>query len=451
MARTTHRGAAWPRRRFLALCGGTLGLGLLGGASSSAAPPTPHAPLHKPLVLFGGTVYPVAAKPIEGGQVLVREGKIVAVGKTVESPADAVRQDCTGLHLYPALFDAWTDVGLAEVLAVRATLDTTEVGPVNPEVEARTALNPDSDLIPVARSAGVALVLTVPQGPLVAGQSAVLQLDGWTPEDLVLASPAGLHLRWPRLTPQRFKEEPEATPAKQRETRDQGLRELDKLFEQAKAYRQAVEAGLVTRKEPRFEALLPVLKREVPVIVTAEEADEIRAAVAFCRRESLRMVLHGGYAADECLDLLSEDKIPVMVFGVHRLPRSPDDPYDRPFTLPAKLHAAGIRFCITSNDGPAHVRNLPYQAGTAIAHGLPEEAALAAVTAEPARILGVANRVGTLEVGKDATFVLMDRPVFSGTANVVAAWIRGWPTNLDDRQKILRRKYEEKLRRGPDR
>lgn len=440
--RSFRRWATIPALAAL-LCGTADAQAPAPAAQSDAAVPAAEG---KTIVLFGGTVHTVAGKPIDKGVVLLAKGRIAAVGAAVAQPGDAVRIDCTGKHVYPLLFDASTDLGLEEIAAMRATIDKAEVGRLNPSVEARVAVNPDSELIPVARSSGVGIVLSMPQGALVNGFSSVLQLEGWTPEDLTLKSPAGLHIRWPRQTPQRGpKEEPEVPSKKQIETRDADLRTLEKFFEQAKAYRTAVEGGLAPPRDARFEALLPVLKKQIPVIVTAEEADEIRSAAAFCKKEDLQMILHGGYAADACTELLKADRIPVLLFGVHRLPRSVDDPYDHPFALAGRLHAAGVPFAITSNDGPAHVRNLPYQAGTAIAYGLPEEAALEAVTLAPAKILGVADRVGSLEPGKDATLFIASEPLFSGKAVVLQAWIQGRAVDLDDKQKILWRKYQKKL------
>ncbi len=199
--------------------------------------------------------------------------------------------------------------------------------------------------------------------------------------------------------------------------------------------------------------MIPVLARQIPVFIDAEETQQIQAAVSFAEQEKLRLVIVGGYDAPACAELLKKHNVPVIVAGVHRLPRRRNDPYDAPFTVPARLHAAGIEFCIagviggSSGASPANVRNLPHHAGTAAAHGLPSEEALKAVTLYPAKLLGVDDRIGSLEVGKDATLIVTTGDPLDIPTHVTAAYIQGREVSLNDRHKRLWEKYKEKYRR----
>jgi imidazolonepropionase-like amidohydrolase len=412
-----------------------------------AGPEVPGAPQTRPVALVGGTIHPVNGPAFPAGTLLFDAGKILAIGKQVDLPANVRRIDVTGKHVFPSLFDAYTNLGLVEINSVRATRDYRETGQINPNVHAQVAVNPDSELIPVTRSSGVLLALTAPTGGVIAGQSAVLQLDGWTWEDLTLKAGAGMHVDWPTMPAVIDWTEDRGN---QNEEREAALEQLQRAFDDARAYQLARQAD--DRLHPidiRWEAMLPVLRRELPLIVVADEVQEIQSAIAFSEREHVRLIIHGGYDAMHCAELINQHEIPVIVAGVYRLPRRESDPYDAPFTLPARLHKAGIKFCISGSGrfGATNVRNLPFHAAMAAAFGLEEDEALKAITSYPADILGVADRVGSLEVGKDATLFVSDGHPFATETQIEAAFVQGREVDLSDRHKRLWQKYQAKYRR----
>jgi imidazolonepropionase-like amidohydrolase len=402
-------------------------------------------------------VHPITAPDVDNGIVLFEGGKIVAVGADVEIPAGAKRVNVSGQHVYPGLIDANNQLGLVEVPSVAGSRDQSETGLVNPNVKAEVAVNPDSELIPVARSGGVLAVLTVPSGGLITGKSACMLCDGWTWEDMCLRPAIGLHINWPRMEPVEawWVEE---SAKEQLDQRDRALKSIRQAFADARAYWAANQAcadgrGRQPDNDTRWEAMIPALEGKLRVFIHADDLQEIQAALAFAEREGIKPVLVGGYDAAECIPLLKERDVPVIVGGVHRLPQQRHDAYDHSFTLPERLRAAGVTFCIAgvvggaSGSSPANLRNLPYHAGTAAAYGLPPDEALKSITLYPARILGVADRIGSIEPGKDATLIVTTGDILEIPTQVTAAYIQGREPSLLDRQKRLWEKYKEKYRR----
>jgi imidazolonepropionase-like amidohydrolase len=413
----------------------------------TAAPEVPGAPQTKPIAVVGATIHTVSAAAIDDGVIVFDKGKFTYVGGDKSRiPAGAERIEAKGKHVYPGLFDACTDLGLIEINSIRATIDRAETGQINPNVKAQVAINPDSEIIPVTRSNGILLALTAPDGGLLAGRSAVIMLDGWTYEDMTLQADVGLHINWPRMSPV-------STSAKsgpqQGNTRDDALERLHKAFDDARAYRLARQADADYPLDARWESMLPVLDGKLPLIVSADEVQQIQAAVAFAAQQKCPLVIYGGYDAPRCAELLKQHNVPVIVAGVYRLPERRDDDYDAPYTLPARLHEAGVKYCISGagRHGASNVRNLPYHAATAAAYGLPVEEALKSITLYPAQILGVADRVGSLEAGKDATLLISDGDPLETATQIEAAFIQGRKIELNDRHKRLYKKYEERLRR----
>jgi imidazolonepropionase-like amidohydrolase len=432
-----------------------------------ASDEVPGAPQHGPVLLFGADVYTVSGDVIRGGQVLFDQGKIVAVAKDVQAPSDVKRVDVSGKRVYPGLFAAGNDLGLAEVRSVRGTIDAEEIGDLNPNARAEVAVNPDSELIPVARANGVLLNLTAPEGSVIPGTSAVIQLDGWTWEDLTLKAPVAVHLAWPRMAPATRSRRVREGPEEQTKRRDEQLKALDRAFADARAYKAArktgrsgavngakgqAAAGRAADFDARWEAMIPLLEGRVPLVVEADEIRQIEAAVAFAAREKVKLVIFGGYDAPACAELLKAHDVPVIVNGVHRLPMRADSPYDEPFTVPDRLREAGVKYCITlaHRFGGSDVRNLPYHAAAAAAYGLPADEALKAITLYPARILGVADRVGSIEPGRDATLIVTDGDVLEPATHVEQAFVQGRAVDLSSKHTRLWQKYREKYRRQGD-
>ena len=415
-------------------------------SSATANPEIPGAPQSKPIVLTGATVHPVSGPAIEGATLVLDKGKIVAIGKEVEVPEGAEVVDVKGKRIYPGLFDANTEMGLVEIKSVRATIDLRETGIFNPNVRAIVAVNPDSEAIPVTRSNGVLLALAAPHGDFVAGRSAVIALDGWTWEDMAVKPDAGLHVIWPNLRAGRQPDEDEDQPKLKA---DEVVDKLHDLLDDARAYAASRKADAKYPLDARLQSLQDVLSRKLPLIVRADHVRQIRAAVAFCEHERLKLIILGGYDAADCADLLKKYDVPVIVGGVYRLPQRQGDAYDAAYTLPERLRQAGVRFCISCTDrhGASSVRNLPYHAATAAAYGLPADEALKSITLYPAQIFGISNRVGSLEVGKDATIIVTNGDPLETPTQVEAAYIQGRKVDLNDRHKRLWHKYEEKYRR----
>lgn len=434
--------------------------GWLAAPPARASDQVPGKPQAAPILLRGGDVYTVAGDVLRGGWVLMDKGKIAAVGakdSAPDLPKDAQGIDVAGKRVYPGLIAVGTELGLVEIPSVRATRDAAEAGQVNPNVRAEVGVNPDSELIPVTRANGVLLNLTTPSGGLVAGTSALLQLDGWTWEDMTVRAPVGLHVTWPRMTtarPGRGDDEEEGaarpTPA------DAQIRALERAFDDARAYQTAMGAaagggGTSDRRKPpadaRLEAMLPVLDGKVPVMAWADELRQIQSAVAFAAKQKVRLVIVGGYDAPRCAALLKEQGVAVVVGGTQRLPLRRDAAYDEPFTVPDRLRTAGVSYCITYGGRfGSNLRNLPYHAATAAAHGLPADEALKSITLYPAQILGVSDRVGSIEAGRDATLIVTDGDVLETPTQVERAFVQGRAVDLSSRHTRLWRKYQEKYR-----
>ncbi len=407
----------------------------------------PGPPQSRPIVISGATIHPIDGPVIVDGAVLLESGKISAVGKKVTTPKNAIKIDASGKHLYPGLIESITDIGLREISAVEETVDRTERGNVNPNVRSWIAVNPDSELIPVARSGGVLVAMTAPRGRWIRGQSAVLQLDGWTSAEMALLAPAGLYVDWTAMEP---RDDDDKKRAEKRETKWQ---ELDSLLDDARRYagaRQSRPASTPT--DLRLESLLPVISGDLPLIAEAEMQGAIESAITYSRSQKLRLIIQGGYDAEACAELLKTYQIPVIIGSVYRQPKRRDDAYDASYTLPLRLRNAGVQFAIAgegsgSPGGAAKMANLPYHAATAVAFGLPHDEALRAITLSAAEILGVADRIGSITVGKDATLIIADGDILETETHVTAAFIQGRVVDLGSRHKTLYEKYKLKYSR----
>ena len=397
-----------------------------------------------PIVLMNGTIHTVSGDVIQNGAVVIEKGKITAVGDGLTLPVGAETIDLGGKHVFPALFEASSQLGLAEIGAVAASVDTTEIGSMNPNVKANVAINPDSEVIPVTRSNGVLLALCTPTGGTISGKASVIQLDGWTYEDMTLKADCWLQVNWPGRRGRRFFRQSEDSGENGEEEQ---LRLLYDFFAEAKAYHAGRNTEASTQEfDARLDAMGPVLSGDVPLMVAADGVKQIEAAVAFAVEHKIKLAIIGGYDAPHCAELLKKHDVPVIVSAVYRRPRRRDDGYDAAYALPAKLKELGIKYCISGSgkNSTWNVRALPFHAATSVGFGLDEAEALKAITLYPAEILGVADRVGSIEVGKDATlFVATGSPLETAT-QVTHAFIQGRNLDLQDRHKRLYQKYKQK-------
>jgi imidazolonepropionase-like amidohydrolase len=408
------------------------------------------------LALTGGTVHPVSGPAIAGGTVLVENGRIVAVGASVDVPAGARVVDCTGKHIYPGFVHANTTLGLHEVTTIQGSDDTQETGPVNPNQRAEVMYNPDSDFLAVARLNGITTALSVPGGGSVRGTSALMHLDGWTQEDIAVRAPVALHVQWPNMTPIRafFETRSDEEQAK---ARDEAIRVIADAFQDARAYwkaRGAEGAGGVPRHDGdvRWDGMRRALKGEIPVVFHCDALNQIRAVLRFCDEQQLANVaILGGYDSWRAADELKRRNIPVIVAGVLATPNRAYDPYDEAFAVAGRLARAGVRFCIADEGGgfsAANARNLPQHAAMASAFGLPREEALRAVTLYPAQILGVGDRLGSIEPGKVADLQVTDGDPLEITTRCEQVIVAGKLVPMESRQTRLFEKYDHRPR-GP--
>lgn len=418
-------------------------LALVGGAGASSQ--IPGAPQSGPIALMGGTVHTVSGDVLVGAAVLFDAGIITAVGTELDIPAEAERIDVTGRHVYPGMIDGGGILGLSEISSVRAGNDYDEVGEITPEARAETAVNPDSEHLPVARANGITTALSTPVGGLVPGMAALLHLDGWTTEDLVVQAPAALTVNWPRMHLDR---RPSASTADQQQRRDDQIEALRQAFADARAWRKAYDAAPdVTPIDLRAQVLQPVLDGTVPVLVIVDDVRQVHAALDWADAEQVRLIIGGSGDIWRAADELAERDIPVVYWNTYYLPRRADDPYDEAYSVPAKLHAAGVRFCLGHTGRPSFTRYLPEEAGRAVAYGLPPNAALRAVTLDAADIFGIDDRLGSIEVGKEATLVVTDGDLLELTTTVQLEFIRGRRVDLSSRHTVLYDKYRTKYRR----
>ena len=393
---------------------------------------------------------------IENGQLLVQDGRIVAVGKQVQAPPNTKTVNLGELQLYPGLIAATTSLGLTEINAVRATQDTTEVGEFTPDVEAWISVNPDSELIPVARANGYTHALVAPLGGVVTGTSGLIKTAGWGVEDMTVKPRAALHIMWPVLsinaTPKSALRNPDdyKSPKDQAKERERKLHAIDHFFDQAEAYAKAREAHVDQedfKTIPAWEGTLEAISSRQPIMVHANYERQITSAVAWAKRRGYRIIIAAGLDAWRVADLLAKEKVPVVLDNVFRLPQRDTDSHEVNFRAANVLHQAGVKVAHSvrmGSWGATEVRNITYAAARSMAYGLPRQTALQSITLYPAEMLGIGNQLGSLTVGKEATFIAVDGDLFDIRSNVKHMWIAGNPVSLESRHTRLYEKYKNR-------
>jgi imidazolonepropionase-like amidohydrolase len=398
----------------------------------NAQVPIPAPPQSGPIALRGGTIHTVTNGVIENGTVVFEGGVITAIGTDVQIPAGARTVDVTGKHIYPGLIDAYSAVGIDEIGDVGVTDDQNELGDFNPNAQPNVAVNPESRHIGTSRTNGVLVTLTTPSGGLFPGLTSAMNLDGWTWEQMTLEAAAALNVDWP--TPDDTEEYEEA------------LREIRERFAQARAYAGARADGGRVASDPRLEAMVPALAGEIPVVVWADEVAQIQDAIRWSEDEGVRLVILGGRDAIHVADHLAEKQVPVILTATMAPPGRAWEPYDAAYARAALLHERGVRIAISGGSSAAYTNRLPYEAGVAVAFGLPEEVALAAVTINAADFMGISDRVGSLEPGKDATLLITTGTPLDYLSNIEQAYIQGRELDMRDIHRFFFEKYMEKLR-----
>jgi imidazolonepropionase-like amidohydrolase len=400
-------------------------------------------------------IFTLTGPPIDDGILVIRDGKIAAVGTNVDIPTGAQIIDGKGLQVYPGLFDPVTQMGLSEISAVSATVDTSETGAFNPDAVAADAILPSSEHIPVTRAAGITEVLAVPasggfdsrgSANILGGQASAIHLAGWTINDMLIKKSVAMVLDWPKIETQSFdfatfsrKNKPFAEAKQEYEKQ---VNELSDWLDNARHYAQAWGHGgpAEYQRDLKLEALVPVVRGELPVLVFADRARDIRSAVEFCDKQKLKMILAGGAEAYKVKELLRSKSIPVILQPTLTEPLNEDDPYDRSLTQPAELADARVKIAFGSFDN-SFARRLGQQAANAVAYGLPYDEALKAVTLYPAQIFGLADQIGTLETGKIANVIVTNGDPLELTTDVRYLFIKGQLTPTDNKHKSLYDKY----------
>ncbi len=434
------------RKIFLAL---TLFAAMVVNAQENVLPAKPQKGL---LFIKNAIIHTGNGKVIENGIIKIRDGKIEEVGAGIAVPADDVQVvDAKGKHVYPGLILPTSSLGLVEVSAVRASTDVRELGDLNPNIRAIVAYNTDSKVINTLRSNGILAANIVPQGSLLAGSSSVVQLDAWNWEDAAYKTDAGMHLYMPSMLARpRFggfggggggggPQQPQTDPVKEALDKIEGIKNF---FREAKAYLTETAHQETNLK---FESARGLFGKTQKLYVHANTIKQILVALDFVKEFGFDLVIVGGSDSWQVADLLKKHNVSVVLQQPHSLPTLEDDDVDQPYKTAAALQKAGVLFAISDDDGQTRGRNLPFNAGTAVAYGLTKEEALSAITINAARIMGVADKAGSIEVGKDANIIISDGDILDmRTSNVTDAFIQGRKIDLTDKQKQLNDKYEQK-------
>jgi imidazolonepropionase-like amidohydrolase len=403
------------------------------------------------------TVHPVSGPKLDNASVLVLDGRISEVGAKVSVPKTKVRViDGKGLHVWPGMINSGSTVGLSEIGSIRESNDTGELGAFDPQLRPIVAVNPESEHIAVVRANGITMTALLPATPggrrseganaqMIGGQISLAHLAGWTWEEMEVRRMGGMHLSYPAISavsfdPLTFTPRRGSTYPNAKRQRDVQVQELTGFFDDARAYWTAKKAGVAVKADLKFEAMIPVLDRTVPLVAFASHEREIKDAIEFAEKQNVKLVLAGVSKPRAALELIAKKKIPVILGRTQVGTEDDDDPYDEPYTLPAKLNEAGVKFCFGTFD-EQFARNLPYQASQGVPFGLPYDAALRSVTLNAAEIWGIDKEYGSIEAGKVADLVVTDGDLLEVKTNVKMLFIRGSEVDLETKHTRLYKKY----------
>lgn len=394
-------------------------------------------------LLTNATVETVTNGRLENASVLIQDGKIAAVGDYVESPADAKTIDCTGLIIYPGMIDGGTQLGLTEVGSISLTRDANEIGETTPHMQALTAVNPNSVAIPVTRVSGVTTVLSAPTGGRFPGTAALIDLWGYTPDQMFTGF-KGVVMNFPSSGKRGWWDRRSADEIKKEE--EKNTKALNDTWDAAILYAKIAKSGGDLDYNPEVEALAEVINGSSTLMVNANKAKDIEAALKWVEEKGVqKVILTGAYEGWRVADKIAAANIPVITGPVLRTPTRASDRYDKAYANPGIMQKAGVKVAIRTNE-TENVRNLPFNAGFAAAYGMGTEEALKAVTIVPAEIFGLADKLGSIEVGKQANLFIADGDPFETKTNIREVFIKGWKIPMDSRHIRL---YNEFLDRQP--
>ncbi|MFM1780794.1 MAG: hypothetical protein RJB49_1089 [Bacteroidota bacterium] len=423
----------------------TLFLAISGFSALAQENMHPSPAQSKTIVISGGTIHVGNGSIIENGTVVIEKGKIKSVSATSASiTGDVERIDATGKQVYPGLIAPNSSLGLVEFASTKSTVDIEELGEMNPNIRAIVAYNTDSKIINTVRSNGVLLAQITPQGGMIPGSSSVVQLDAWNWQDAAYAMDNGIHFKMPALInrPAAFQRRgANADPVAAGLAR---LEEARSFFKEAKAY---LNEKTHTSTNLKFEATRGLFDGSKPFFVHCDLVKEMLAAINFAKEFNFKLVLVGATDSWMIADILKENNVAVILGEIHSLPASEDDAVDQPYKTPGMLQKAGVLFSMgfEGGDGNWRQRDLPFHAGTMAAYGVTKEEALSAITLNAAKILGIADRTGSIEAGKDANIVISTGDILDMRSSVLTyAFIQGRALNLDNKHSQLFERYKYK-------
>lgn len=392
--------------------------------------------------IVNATVHTGTGTVLSNATIEITKDKITKVGAGISAPAGSKTIDAAGRQVYPGIILSNSNLGLREIgAAVRGSNDYREIGDVNPNVRSIVAYNTDSKIINTLRSNGILLADVVPEGSLLTGSSSIVQLDGWSWEEAAYKLDNGIHLDMPSLMIRQGRQ-PAENSKNPLEGAYQQIDYIKNFFRAAKAYQEEK-----THEETnlKLESVKGLFDNTQTLFVHCDRVKEMLVSVDFAREFGFKVCIVGGRESYQIAPLLAQNKLSVILNTVHDLPELADDDVDQPFKTPFMLQRAGVQFAITDIDEHTIGRNIMFTAGTASAYGLTKEQALQAITLSAANILGIGDRTGSIEVGKDANIIISEGDILDmRTSKITHAFIQGRNINLDDKHQQLDRKYEEK-------
>jgi len=421
---------------------------LVTGTVGAQVLPVPAKEQSEPIILTGGTIHTGTGEVIENGVITFNNGVITAIGEVgqVAPSGELTTVDVSGKHIYPGLILMNSNLGLTEIGSVDVTHDYREHGQINPGVRSLVAYNTDSHVIPVVRSNGILLAQVAPSGGLLSGTSSVMQLDAWNWEDAAYDIDNGIHLNWPRISPPRRRGRPSAMSMGGGESNfKKYYRELDQFFSEATAYAELVKPK---RTNLRFEAMKGIFSGEKILYINVSEAKGIISSVIFAKDHGVKKITLVGVGEEALLmkDFIKENNIPIVLGNIFSMPSYEHSDTRMPFKMAKLFNDEGILTGITYPSSST-AYNLPFAAGQAVAYGLPKEDALKMITLNNAIILGIEDRTGSLEKGKDANLIVSTGDILDiMTNNIELAYINGRAIDLDNKFKMLNNRFQEKYK-----
>jgi len=390
------------------------------------------------------TIIPVDGEDIAEGTVLIKDGLIEAIGKNINIPEGAKVINAKGLFAYPGMIDSLCYLGLQEIGSLRATIDSRETGRLNPQVKSVEALRPDSIHIPISRANGITAAVVAPLGGLIAGQSGLIRLKGWTTEEMIIKSPVAMHINLPTIARPRFRRttRPQEQASKQ-------IKELKELLNKARFYQKRKQAAKKNMLLPmpgfdeQLEFLLPVVNGELPVMISVHGEKDILDAIKFAKEEKLKAVFFGVTEGWKVADEIAKSGIPVVFGSLYAMPPKWEDGYDSLYRNPVVLQKAGVKIAFSSQSATL-AKDLPYHAAKAAAFGLDKKEALKGVTINPAQIFGIGDIMGSLEKGKIANVVLADGDILEQGTHIKHVFIDGKEASLTTLYEELLEKYKKR-------